>query len=197
MTVLSSKATKAAMKQIKELHDTPIDGITILPSDDISEVVADIKGPAGTPYEGGTFRVVLLIGENFPDEAPKGFFRTKIYHPNVSEKGEICVDTLKKDWSSTVGLCHVLTVVRCLMIAPNPESALNEAAGRFLLEDYAEFARRVRMCTAVHATPYSANRDIIGESNTSGLNNQQDSNNAAVMTIKKSADKKRAALKRL
>ena len=27
-----------------------------------------------------------------------GYFLTKIFHPNVSEKGEICVNTLKKDW---------------------------------------------------------------------------------------------------
>jgi ubiquitin-protein ligase len=26
---------------------------------------------------------------------------TKIYHPNVSERGEICVNTLKKDWNSS------------------------------------------------------------------------------------------------
>lgn len=28
-----------------------------------------------------------------------GYFMTKIFHPNVSEKGEICVNTLKKDWN--------------------------------------------------------------------------------------------------
>ena len=25
---------------------------------------------------------------------------TKIFHPNVSDRGEICVNTLKKDWKS-------------------------------------------------------------------------------------------------
>ena len=29
-----------------------------------------------------------------------GFFITKIFHPNVSDKGEICVNTLKKDWNN-------------------------------------------------------------------------------------------------
>ena len=28
-----------------------------------------------------------------------GYFLTKIFHPNISEKGEICVNTLKKDWN--------------------------------------------------------------------------------------------------
>jgi len=28
-----------------------------------------------------------------------GYFLTKIFHPNVSLEGEICVNTLKKDWN--------------------------------------------------------------------------------------------------
>lgn len=51
---------------------------------------------------------------------------TKIFHPNVSAAGEICVNVLKRDWRPDLGLRHVLTVIRCLLIEPNPESALNE-----------------------------------------------------------------------
>jgi ubiquitin-protein ligase len=48
-----------------------------------------------------------------------GFFTTKIFHPNVSEAGEICVNTLKKDWNPNLGLRHVLTVrVRPLTTSP-------------------------------------------------------------------------------
>lgn len=35
-------------------------------------------------------------------------------------------------------------VVRCLLIEPFPESALNEQAGKLLLEDYEEYARHAR-----------------------------------------------------
>lgn len=35
---------------------------------------------------------------------------TKIFHPNISKKGEICVDTLKKGWRKDYGVGHVLTV---------------------------------------------------------------------------------------
>lgn len=34
---------------------------------------------------------------------------------------------------------------------PNPESALNEEAGRLLLEEYDDYCRRARMMTEVHA----------------------------------------------
>jgi ubiquitin-conjugating enzyme E2 S len=42
----------------------------------------------------------------------KGFFETKIFHPNVSSLGEICVNTLKKDWQPKLGIRHVLLVSR-------------------------------------------------------------------------------------
>ena len=33
-------------------------------------------------------------------------------------------------------------VIRCLLIVPNPASALNEEAGKLLLEHYDDYARR-------------------------------------------------------
>lgn len=39
-----------------------------------------------------------------------GFFLTKIFHPNIATNGEICVNTLKKDWNPSLGLRHVLLV---------------------------------------------------------------------------------------
>jgi len=93
-----------------------------------------------------------------------GYFLTKIFHPNISKTGEICVNTLKKDWRHDLGIGHVLQVraaslfepraqlsssprlpptlttvraqvVRCLLINPFPESALNEEAGKLFMEE--------------------------------------------------------------
>ena len=52
-----------------------------------------------TPYENGNFKCILKLDQDFPSKPPKGYFLTKIFHPNVSEKGEICVNKLKKDWN--------------------------------------------------------------------------------------------------
>ncbi|XWS57184.1 hypothetical protein CRYUN_Cryun09bG0151500 [Craigia yunnanensis] len=107
-----------------------------------------LKGQAsGTPYENGVFRMKLLLLHDFPQSPPKGYFLTKIFHPNIATNGEICVNTLKKDWNPSLGLRHVLIVVRCLLIEPFPESALNEQAGKMLLENYDEYARHARFDT--------------------------------------------------
>lgn len=39
-----------------------------------------------------------------------GTMISKIFHPNISKTGEICVDTLKKGWKREYGIGHVLVV---------------------------------------------------------------------------------------
>ncbi|CAM9871639.1 unnamed protein product, partial [Sphacelaria rigidula] len=93
---------------------SPPDGIRFLPQEEetIAEIHAEIKGPAGTPYDGGSFHIKLVLGNDFPHSPPRGFFLTKIYHPNVASNGDICVNTLKRDWTAEVTLTHVLQVCK-------------------------------------------------------------------------------------
>jgi ubiquitin-conjugating enzyme E2 S len=95
---------------------------------------------------------------------------TKIFHPNIRQPtGEICVNTLKKDWKPSHGLRHVLMVIRCLLIEPFPESALNEDAAKLMLEDYDEYFRRARMFTEIHAKASGSQGHMLGESSASSL----------------------------
>ena len=107
--------------------------------------------PEETPFEGGTFRLKLVLGQDYPQAPPRGFFLTKIYHPNVSSNGDICVNTLKKDWSESVTLSHILAVIRCLLIVPFPESSLNDEAGKLFMDSYDDYAERARIMTQIHA----------------------------------------------
>ena len=97
---LNARMIKILWRQQQELlKKSPDHVIPIINSEDPIDIQADIEGPEGTPYESGLFRVKLFIPSEFPQIAPKGIFLTKIFHPNVSEKGEICVNTLKRDWN--------------------------------------------------------------------------------------------------
>ncbi len=80
--------------------------------------------------------------------------------------GEICVSTLQKDWRPDYGLSHLLLTIKSLLLTPNAESALNEAAGKLLLADYGEFCRHAALLTSIHcgrrakrACDESENRD--------------------------------------
>jgi len=79
---------------------------------------------------------MLRLNEEYPNKPPTGHFKTNIFHPNISDKGEICVDTLKTMWKpSEASIEQILQVIKCLLIYPNPDSALNEEAGKLLMEN--------------------------------------------------------------
>lgn len=97
-----------------------------------------------------------MLSADFPASPPRGFFLTKIYHPNVDmSAGTICVNTLKKDWTCETTFAHVLAVIRCLLIVPFPESSLNDEAGKLFMESYDEYAKRARLMADVHGRPFS------------------------------------------
>ncbi|KAH9958146.1 ubiquitin-conjugating enzyme/RWD-like protein [Russula dissimulans] len=147
-------AMRRLMRELKELNTSPPEGIRVQVSEEsVLDVVGIIEGPEGTPYHGGYFRVKFEFTEEFPAAPPKCWFITKIFHPNVSSAGEICVSTLKKDWKSSYGIAHILVTIKCLLIYPNPDSALDEEAGKLLQENYESYCERAKLITSVHATP--------------------------------------------
>ncbi|KZV87298.1 hypothetical protein EXIGLDRAFT_723837 [Exidia glandulosa HHB12029] len=153
-TFVNPTVQRRVMRELAQLRNDPPEGIRVVTDEDnVLNIVGIIAGPENTPYEGGYFRVRFSFTNDFPAAPPKCWFATKIFHPNVSKSGEICVNTLKKDWKPTYGIAHILVTIKCLLIFPNPESALDEEAGKLLLEGYEDFCSRARIITSVHATP--------------------------------------------
>jgi ubiquitin-conjugating enzyme E2 S len=150
---LNARMIKILWRQQQELLKKSPDHVKpIINNEDPIDIQADIEGPEGTPYESGIFRVKLFIPSEFPQIAPKGIFLTKIFHPNVSEKGEICVNTLKRDWNPKQwSLYNLFEVIKCLLIVPFPQSSLNEEAGKMFMDNYDEYFKVAKMLTGIHA----------------------------------------------
>ena len=114
---------KTLHKEVRDVMDQSIDGIKLIMNDTNYSIIevyfafllifeAVIDGPKDTPFDGGRFKVKLVFPMNYPTEPPKGYFLTKIFHPNVNWRtGEICVDTLKREWKPDLGLRHILMVI--------------------------------------------------------------------------------------
>ncbi|KAI0894642.1 prion-inhibition and propagation-domain-containing protein [Annulohypoxylon nitens] len=76
--------------ELRNIRRANIPFISAAPMGDmLDKIVASIEGPPGTPYEGGTFWITVKIIESKP---PVLRFHTKIYHPNIDPRGEICAD---------------------------------------------------------------------------------------------------------
>ncbi len=125
-----------------------------------------IQGAPDTPYENGTFHLQITIPERYPLEPPNLRFITPIYHPNIDDRGRICLDILnmppKGAWRPSLNLSTVLTMVQCLMSEPNPDDGLMS----HISEQYVK-ARRQFEVTAREFTRKYAMNDLISMSSVS------------------------------
>eukprot|EP00934_Nitzschia_sp_Nitz4_P005067 Nitzschia sp. Nitz4//scaffold86_size83305//75504//76400//NITZ4_005274-RA/size83305-snap-gene-0.173-mRNA-1//-1//CDS//3329559286//5057//frame0 len=160
---LPPRTLSRVAREVRDLIKTPPEGIRLVVDEEtgmpsnLGDIVAELEGPQGTPYESKFFRLKLVLGADFPQSPPRGFFLTKIYHPNVDmSTGAICVNTLKKDWQAETTFSHVLSVIRCLLIVPFPESSLNDEAGKLFMESYDEYSKRAHLMADVHGRPFSS-----------------------------------------
>eukprot|EP01084_Bolivina_argentea_P151478 264395_1 len=163
-TKLNKKANKP-IKEIKKLMKKPLDDIEIImKNDNILILNALLTGPESTPFENGKFEIELHFTNNYPQQPPKGYFKTKIFHPNVApHSGEICVNTLKRDWKPSYGIKHILIAIRSLLIVPNYDSALNEEAGKLLLTSYNSYVERAKLFTKIHSIPLHKKKKVINQ----------------------------------
>ena len=89
------------MRDFKKVTADPPEGINAVPEENnIMVWTAVIFGPDDTPWEGGTFSLVLEFSEDYPNKPPKVRFVSKVYHPNgecVEGRGEMRRDTRRNE----------------------------------------------------------------------------------------------------
>ena len=83
--------------------------------------------------------------------------------------------------------------VKCLLIYPNAESALNEEAGKLLLEQYQDYFSRAKMMTEIHARPSRPPVPGLARTSITGSTSSSASAEGGSGTV--AAGKKRAAEK--
>lgn len=133
---------KRLRKELDDIQKNDIPNLSAGPiNDNLFEWNAVILGPVGTPYEGGVFNLNISIPSNYPFKPPIVIFKTKIYHPNISENGIICLDVLKDQWSPALSIYKILLSIQSLLTDPNPDSPLNGSAAQLYRSDRREYRK--------------------------------------------------------
>jgi ubiquitin-conjugating enzyme E2 C len=117
--------------------------VTAFPDgDNLFEWVGTIAGTDGTAYAGLSFKLRLKFPADYPYSAPTITFVTPIFHPNVDQAGNICLDILKEKWTAAYSVQTVLMSLQTLLGDPNNASPLNGQAAA-LWASTAEYRRTV------------------------------------------------------
>ena len=94
----------------------------------IFEWNAILAGPKKTPYENNIYKLLIKFPPNVPKSPPSIHFITKIVHPNVSSKGEICVTSMGSLWNENNDIITILYSIFQMLKKPNLEHGINEEA---------------------------------------------------------------------
>lgn len=97
--------------------------------------------------QGGKFNIQVTLPKEYPFKPPVLAFRTKIYHPNVTndEKGSMCLGMLKpEEWKPPNKIVDVLALVRAVLAAPQPDDAVEPAIAEAFKNNRAEFDKIAR-----------------------------------------------------
>lgn len=93
-------------------------------------------GNADTIYFGKVFDLLVTFPDEYPLVPPKIFFLTRMFHPNINNLGQICLDILNESWISTLNMTTIFHAILFLLENPNPFDPLNPQASALYLANY-------------------------------------------------------------
>ncbi|UVC54598.1 ubiquitin carrier protein [Theileria orientalis] len=129
-----SLARSRLIKEVREISKLDDPNIRLYVSDsNIFRWTAYIRGPEGTPYENGIYKLSINCPSSYPIQPPTVQFLTKCFHPNINfQTGELCIDILKTNWSPAWTMQYLCRGVIYVLTYPNSDSPLNCDAGNLI-----------------------------------------------------------------
>ncbi|MCJ1250961.1 hypothetical protein MMC30_008191 [Trapelia coarctata] len=140
---------KRITKELADLTTSPPPGYTITaPTSNLHIWEITLLGPPSTPFANGTFHLLLTLPPDYPFAPPTLSFKTKIYHPNVTndDKGSMCLGLLRPDtWKPSSRVRDVLVFARGLLEEPELEGAVEGGIAREVREERGVWEGRARV----------------------------------------------------
>ncbi|KAA1477033.1 hypothetical protein DENSPDRAFT_844184 [Dentipellis sp. KUC8613] len=151
----SGMTLKRIHREIADLKKEDLGKISLGPKSPENPFMwkARIPGPEGSVYEGGVFDVEVQLAHDYPFSAPKVLFLTRIYHMNISDRGNVCIDILKHNWSPALSIFKVILSLSSLLTDPNPSDPLVPSIASEYLRRRTTHDQTAREWTRLYAKP--------------------------------------------
>ena len=146
------------MKELREFQEEQIPNVLSFGpiGNDIYHWEAVITGPEGSLYEGGIFELDCIFPQNYPFREPNFCFKTRIFHPNIDNKGRICSKQLcpcchTLQWSLRMKATCILQSIISTLSKIDGDHLIGNDASLLYSKNIEEFNRKAREWTHRYA----------------------------------------------
>ena len=147
--VRNKAVRRRLMQELKDIQEKDFDHISVIASvGNIREWFCSVNGPPDTPYDKGTWKLQIIVGQNWPHHTPKVILQTKILHVNVHKR--VCLSVLD-DWDSSYHLMQIPLDFYDLLREPDFEDPLNMELFALYRSNEQEYLDQVREHTMTYA----------------------------------------------
>ncbi|XP_054582370.1 ubiquitin-conjugating enzyme E2 L3-like [Eptesicus fuscus] len=119
-------ASRRLVKELEEIRKSGMKSFRNIQVDEANVLTwQGLLVPDNPPYDKGAFRIEINFPSEYPFKPPKVTFKTKIYHPNIDEKGQVCLPVLSAErWKPATKTGQVIQSLVALVNDPQPEHPL-------------------------------------------------------------------------
>ena len=145
---MEEEAKRRLMSDFKKIRKDPPVGISATPREgNLFLWDCVIFGVDDTLWEDAVLKLTLAFPIDYPAKPPHANFVTYVFHPNVFQPSqEICIDTLRKQWSPALDVSAILLSIQSLLTDPNPYANANPEACQLYLSNRTVYEKKVREC---------------------------------------------------
>jgi len=142
-------ATRRLQKELGEIRNSSSKSFRDVQVDESNLLVwQGLLVPDKAPYNKGAFIIDLVFPAEYPFKPPKVSFRTKIYHPNIDEKGQVCLPIVAaENWKPATKTEQVIQSLVGLVNDPEPDHPLRADLAEEFTKDKKKFFKNAEEFT--------------------------------------------------
>merc|ERR1711970_724727 len=151
-------ATRRLQKELADIRKSGIKSFREIQVDESNILTwQGLIVPENPPYNKGAFKIEVNFPAEYPFKPPKINFKTKIYHPNIDEKGQVCLPIISaENWKPATKTDQVIDSLVQLVNEPEPEHPLRGD----LAEEYTKDRKKFYKNAEEHTKKFSERRPV-------------------------------------
>ncbi|CAH1233685.1 UBE2L5P [Branchiostoma lanceolatum] len=145
-------ATRRLAKELSQMRQNGIKSFRDIQVDESNMLLwQGLIVPDSPPYNKGAFKIEIVFPAEYPFKPPRITFKTKIYHPNIDEKGQVCLPIISaENWKPATRTDQVINALVALVNDPEPEHPLRGDLAEEYTKDRKKFLKNAEEYTKKH-----------------------------------------------